>query len=62
MRIERVEFTRTKGGEPELGLLINEGDGPLLDAKGVAVTEGGCWDYRRTNDFIVELDMREEKK
>lgn len=59
MRLERVIWWATEKEKQErrdrYGLLVNEGDGPLLDNKGKAAVE--VWDYHRTQDFIVTVDM-----
>ncbi len=57
MRLDKITFQRTEGGEPEHGLLVNEGIGPILDKEGKQVEE--CWHYRRTGDFTVEVYMGE---
>ena len=52
-RIQSVMFTRTEDAEPEPGLLINEGSGPILDAHLDPVPE--CWDYR--TDSLLDLEV-----
>lgn len=55
IRLETIVYQTVKGGPQMRGLLVNEGDGPVLDEKGAAVPE--VWDYRRDNRFIVEVTL-----
>jgi len=55
MRLESVTFQRTKGGPHERGILVNEGDGPLLGANGQPVEAGACWDYRRDYQHVMTI-------
>ena len=57
MTIESIEFNRSKGAPLELGVLVNGGDGPIIDMAGKVV--GECWDYRRTGEHAMTIYLRE---
>lgn len=57
MRIESVKFIRSKGGPEETGILVAEGDGPLIDLKGKIV--GEIWNYRVDHRHVITVE--EEK-
>lgn len=43
MRVDAVRFKRTEDADWEVGVIINEGSGNLLDHEGVVMTE--CWNW-----------------
>jgi hypothetical protein len=61
MRIETITYwLDEKKKVPYRGLLVNEGDGPILDMKGEKV--GDVWDYHRDNEYVITIpDPNEER-
>lgn len=55
LRIETINFNRKKGGPWEQGVLINGGDGPIIDMKGQAVPPGEVWDWRQTHAHVMTV-------
>ena len=56
MRIETCRFRRIKDGEWEYGIIIDEGNGPLIDADGKVVpSDPQIWDWRRDNQNIMTV-------
>jgi hypothetical protein len=60
MRIERVIYWESKDGPRKVGVLVNEGDGPLLDMDGNPVTE--IYHYRRPMDQILTILDEDERR
>jgi len=58
MHICKVRFRRKKDDPEELGLLINDGEGPILDKDGRAIEE--CWNYNRL-DYLFSVEVPMEK-
>lgn len=55
MRIETVEFQREQDSPIELGVMINEGDGPIIDMDGKMVPEGGLWHYHLRSIHVMTV-------
>jgi hypothetical protein len=55
IRIESITFQRNEHGPFETGLLINEGDGPIIDMDG-KVVEAPIWQWRPNNRLVMELE------
>lgn len=54
LRIESVVFKRTENSEWEVGIIINEGTGLLLDYAGKPVDE--CWNWKRDNRHVMTIE------
>jgi len=60
LRIERVIYWETANGPRKVGVLINEGIGPLLDMDGKVVDN--IYHYRRPCDQILTILDEDERR
>jgi hypothetical protein len=53
MRIESIRFKREENSPEEKGVIINHGDGPILDFKGNVVSP--VWDYAWDHEYNMTI-------
>jgi hypothetical protein len=62
MRIETGKFKRTHTADWEKCVVVNEGDGPIIDEKGLVLKRGQVYDWRSTGQSVMtvfeEIDAR----
>lgn len=60
LTVETVRFKRTERSPWERGLIINYGDGPIIDMHGKVVPdEDGVWDWKELSETkitVVDVD------
>lgn len=60
IRVQAINFQRTKDGPNESGVIVND-DQLILDAEGKAVPAHQVWDYReRADRGVANFLTREE--
>jgi hypothetical protein len=56
MRIETCQFKRKENSEWEDGVIVNEGDGPIIDMDGKVVPhDPQIWDWRPISTQVMTI-------
>jgi hypothetical protein len=54
LRIESVAFKREQSSRWEAGVIVNEGEGPIIDLKGKVVPPP-VWDYHTVSRHVLTI-------